>query len=362
MLGEGATGAEAVDLGLAYRCVESAEKLLPDALELARRLAAGPTRSLGLSKRLLNASFETDLSRLPRVKVTSRRWRRRHPTWSRAWPPSARSATPTSTARERATLPRIQRIAAYNISSTRVTPAHVPPERHHRTSGLVDVSRRRHRLRRASRSRRNARAARGDRTHGEHRRAARGRLAAANRARRPTAIEGRLPRACASCTAPRSSAATLRDETDESTDQAAWCTRDDVEHDAARRARPARRRARVRDEDRSSKASDANSRFATARPGAGCCPIFAAPRAARRTSRSTVTREGAHEWGVSRRLPRSDVMEVVEPPAGREHRRARVAGPVARQRRQPPDRGRSASRGRYAGASSASRCRCARSS
>ena len=30
---------------------------------LAARLAAGPTRSLGLSKRLLNESFETDLTR-----------------------------------------------------------------------------------------------------------------------------------------------------------------------------------------------------------------------------------------------------------------------------------------------------------
>ena len=28
---------------------------------MSRRLAAGPTRSLGLSKRLLNATFETDL-------------------------------------------------------------------------------------------------------------------------------------------------------------------------------------------------------------------------------------------------------------------------------------------------------------
>ena len=62
MLGEGATGAEAVDLGLAYRCVDDPEALLPEALALAHRLAAGPTRSLGLSKRLLNASFETDLS------------------------------------------------------------------------------------------------------------------------------------------------------------------------------------------------------------------------------------------------------------------------------------------------------------
>jgi 2-(1,2-epoxy-1,2-dihydrophenyl)acetyl-CoA isomerase len=61
MLGEGATGQEAVDLGLAYRCVAE-DALEGAASELAARLAAGPTRSLGLSKRLLNASFETDLA------------------------------------------------------------------------------------------------------------------------------------------------------------------------------------------------------------------------------------------------------------------------------------------------------------
>lgn len=61
MLGEGAKGAEAVALGLAYRCVP-ADELLSAADELAVRLAAGPTRSLGLSKRLLNASLETDLA------------------------------------------------------------------------------------------------------------------------------------------------------------------------------------------------------------------------------------------------------------------------------------------------------------
>jgi 2-(1,2-epoxy-1,2-dihydrophenyl)acetyl-CoA isomerase len=61
MLGESAKGAEAVTLGLAYKCAESPEALMPDALEIARRLASGPTRSLGLSKRLLNASFETDI-------------------------------------------------------------------------------------------------------------------------------------------------------------------------------------------------------------------------------------------------------------------------------------------------------------
>jgi 2-(1,2-epoxy-1,2-dihydrophenyl)acetyl-CoA isomerase len=61
MLGEGATGAEAVELGLAYRCVDDADALMPAALELARKLASGPTRSFGLSKALLNRTFETDL-------------------------------------------------------------------------------------------------------------------------------------------------------------------------------------------------------------------------------------------------------------------------------------------------------------
>ena len=61
MLGETATGAQAVDLGLAYECVDAPDDLLPAALRVARRLAAGPTRSLGLSKRLLNSSFETHL-------------------------------------------------------------------------------------------------------------------------------------------------------------------------------------------------------------------------------------------------------------------------------------------------------------
>ena len=60
LLGEGATGEEAVRDGLAYRCVPPGE-LDTVANDLAARLAAGPTRSLGLSKQLLNRSFETDL-------------------------------------------------------------------------------------------------------------------------------------------------------------------------------------------------------------------------------------------------------------------------------------------------------------
>jgi 2-(1,2-epoxy-1,2-dihydrophenyl)acetyl-CoA isomerase len=61
MLGEGATGEEAVTMGLAYRCVDQAA-LGDEARTLAERLAAGPTRALGLSKLLLNRTFETDLA------------------------------------------------------------------------------------------------------------------------------------------------------------------------------------------------------------------------------------------------------------------------------------------------------------
>ncbi len=63
MLGEGCTGKEAVDLGLAYQCVDTQE-LAGAAQALADRLAAGPTRALGMTKKLLNASFETDLGHL----------------------------------------------------------------------------------------------------------------------------------------------------------------------------------------------------------------------------------------------------------------------------------------------------------
>jgi 2-(1,2-epoxy-1,2-dihydrophenyl)acetyl-CoA isomerase len=61
LLGEAVKGAEAVDLGLAYKCVP-ADDLRSEAEALAARLAAGPTRSLGLSKQLLNRTFETYLA------------------------------------------------------------------------------------------------------------------------------------------------------------------------------------------------------------------------------------------------------------------------------------------------------------
>jgi len=61
MLGEGVKGSEAVDMGLAYKCVP-VDDLRTEAETLAAKLAAGPTRSLGLSKQLLNRTFETYLA------------------------------------------------------------------------------------------------------------------------------------------------------------------------------------------------------------------------------------------------------------------------------------------------------------
>jgi 2-(1,2-epoxy-1,2-dihydrophenyl)acetyl-CoA isomerase len=59
MLGDGLTGEQAVNERLAYACVTQP---LEEAGALAEQLAAGPTRALGLSKLLLNKSFETTLA------------------------------------------------------------------------------------------------------------------------------------------------------------------------------------------------------------------------------------------------------------------------------------------------------------
>jgi 2-(1,2-epoxy-1,2-dihydrophenyl)acetyl-CoA isomerase len=62
LLGEPIGGSEAVRLGVAYRCCADAGALDADASALADRLAAGPTRALGLSKRLLNSSYDDSLA------------------------------------------------------------------------------------------------------------------------------------------------------------------------------------------------------------------------------------------------------------------------------------------------------------
>jgi 2-(1,2-epoxy-1,2-dihydrophenyl)acetyl-CoA isomerase len=60
LLSEKITAARALEIGMIYRVCEPAE-LLPAALEVARSLAAMPTRAIGLTKRGLNESFSNDL-------------------------------------------------------------------------------------------------------------------------------------------------------------------------------------------------------------------------------------------------------------------------------------------------------------
>ena len=102
MLGESATGAEAVDLGLAYQCVDDADALLPGTAEA---LAASPRGRPDAIARPLEAAAERDRSRRTSPtrsssKATSRRWPRRRPISSRGWPRSRRSGTLASTASE----------------------------------------------------------------------------------------------------------------------------------------------------------------------------------------------------------------------------------------------------------------------
>ena len=61
LLGDGIDGADAVAEGLAHSHSSDASEMAGAAEDLAVKLAAGPTRSLGLSKSLLNRSMETDL-------------------------------------------------------------------------------------------------------------------------------------------------------------------------------------------------------------------------------------------------------------------------------------------------------------
>jgi 2-(1,2-epoxy-1,2-dihydrophenyl)acetyl-CoA isomerase len=59
-LGEDLTAAKALEIGLIYKVVP-AEKLMEESLELAQRLAKGPTRAIGMMKTMLNKSFESDI-------------------------------------------------------------------------------------------------------------------------------------------------------------------------------------------------------------------------------------------------------------------------------------------------------------
>lgn len=59
LFGDDVSAAEAQRLGLVLHVVPAPE-VVPTALELARRLAAGPTRTLGATKRLINRALEVD--------------------------------------------------------------------------------------------------------------------------------------------------------------------------------------------------------------------------------------------------------------------------------------------------------------
>lgn len=60
MLGERVSAERAHEMGMIYR-VCSADSLMAESMALATQLAAMPTRGLGLTKRLLNASLANDL-------------------------------------------------------------------------------------------------------------------------------------------------------------------------------------------------------------------------------------------------------------------------------------------------------------
>lgn len=58
--GEAIEAQRALELGLVSKVVPH-ESLMDEAMEMARKLAQGPTRAIGMIKRMLNRSFESDL-------------------------------------------------------------------------------------------------------------------------------------------------------------------------------------------------------------------------------------------------------------------------------------------------------------
>ena len=60
---------EALELGMVTEVV-AADQVMDRAMEWAQRLASGPTRSLGMIKRMLNSSFQNDLSTALEMEAT----------------------------------------------------------------------------------------------------------------------------------------------------------------------------------------------------------------------------------------------------------------------------------------------------
>jgi 2-(1,2-epoxy-1,2-dihydrophenyl)acetyl-CoA isomerase len=60
LFGDDLLAERALEIGLIHRVVPK-DKLMDEAMALAGRLAAGPTRAIGMIKKMLNRSFDTDM-------------------------------------------------------------------------------------------------------------------------------------------------------------------------------------------------------------------------------------------------------------------------------------------------------------
>jgi 2-(1,2-epoxy-1,2-dihydrophenyl)acetyl-CoA isomerase len=67
--GEAVDAQRALELGLVTKVVP-AENLMDEAMEMAGKLAQGPTRAIGMIKRMLNRSFESDLETCLEMEAT----------------------------------------------------------------------------------------------------------------------------------------------------------------------------------------------------------------------------------------------------------------------------------------------------
>ena len=147
MLGEGATGAEAVDLGLAYRCVDDPEALMPEAL--ARRAHSSPrarparsgSRSACSTRRsspISPSSLELE-GALPGARHVVARPRRGHGRVPREARREVRRRVSDRRPDAAATHPARRRVQ--RVRRRRRSPAAVPALRHHRGARLVDAAR-----------------------------------------------------------------------------------------------------------------------------------------------------------------------------------------------------------------------------
>ena len=87
-LGDRVSAAEAVRLGLANRVVPR-DKLLDEAMELARRLAALPAAALRGTKRAVNLHLEQAMATVMETALAAERDSMASPSTPRSWPGSS---------------------------------------------------------------------------------------------------------------------------------------------------------------------------------------------------------------------------------------------------------------------------------